>query len=486
MVSAGRIAKNTTYLTLAIIGQKILAFIYFTLIARMAGPESLGKYTFVLSFATLFGVLVDVGFTPVLVREVAKAPHHAKKYLGNILSVKLCLGVLTYGITLLVSYLLGHDRFTLELIAIAGVVMVLDSFSLSLYGVFRALQRLGIEAIGMLFSEVIVVIVGVLALFARLPLHALIVAVLAGSVFNVSLAIFQLIRRGFTPKLQIDRPFLKLTLITALPFALAVAFARLYGSIDTIILEHLSGSLAVGLYSVANKFAFALQFIPMAFIAAIYPAMSHYYAHSQEKLVATFENAMTTLCLFGAPVMFGISVLAREIILTFYGAEYLTSVFALQVLTVSLLFIFLQYPVGSLLNACDRQRINMTYMGITALINVAMNAVLIPLFQQNGAAVAFLASYTFLFMAGMMTARKTAPIRMGRLLWRLGRIVLASAVMGALVLAVKAYVPLAAAIGIGIVVYVCAVFLVRGISLAEVRGLAKVLLRREGTPPETI
>lgn len=486
MVSAGRIAKNTTYLTLAIIGQKILAFIYFTLIARMAGPESLGKYTFVLSFTTLFGVFVDVGLTPVLVREVAKAPHHAKKYLGNILTLKLSLGVLVYGLAFLVAYLLGHDRFTLQLIAIAGTIMVLDSFTLTLYGVFRALQRLGLEALGMFGSEVIVVAVGGFALYAGWPLHALIGAVLAGSVFNALLATFQLMRRGFIPKFHIDRPFLKITLITALPFALAVTFARLYGSIDTVILEHLSGSLAVGLYSVANKFAFALQFIPMAFIAAIYPAMSHYYAHSQEKLVATFENAMVTLCVFGAPVMFGISALAREIIMTFYGAEYLTSVFALQILTISLLFIFLQYPVGSLLNACDRQKINMTYMGITALINVGMNAVLIPMYQQNGAAVAFLTSYTFLFIAGMATARKTAPIPMGRLLWRLGRIVLAGASMGAIVIAVKTHVPFFVAIGVGVVVYVLAVFLVRGISLAEVRNLAKIVLRREGTPPETV
>ena len=57
-MSGKSVTKNTSYLTIAYIAQKVLSFFYFVLVARFIGVESLGKYTFALSFTTLFAVFV--------------------------------------------------------------------------------------------------------------------------------------------------------------------------------------------------------------------------------------------------------------------------------------------------------------------------------------------------------------------------------------------------------------------------------------------
>src|SRR3989338_3907847 len=87
------IAKNTSYFTLALVLQKIISFTYFTLIARALGPEDLGKYYFAISFASVFSILIDIGLTNVLTREIAREKNKANIYLGSVMAVQLPLSV---------------------------------------------------------------------------------------------------------------------------------------------------------------------------------------------------------------------------------------------------------------------------------------------------------------------------------------------------------------------------------------------------------
>ena len=66
------LTQNTTYYTVALVFQKVLAFVYFTFLARGLAVDELGKYAFAFAFTTIFSVLIDVGLSSVLTREIAK------------------------------------------------------------------------------------------------------------------------------------------------------------------------------------------------------------------------------------------------------------------------------------------------------------------------------------------------------------------------------------------------------------------------------
>src|SRR3989339_1331331 len=100
------VARNTFYLTLALVGQKILSFVYFTLLARFLGAETIGKYTFAIAFTTIFSVIADLGLQPVIVREVARAKERAEEYLRATVSVKIIFAIFAYGAVLISAYLL--------------------------------------------------------------------------------------------------------------------------------------------------------------------------------------------------------------------------------------------------------------------------------------------------------------------------------------------------------------------------------------------
>src|SRR4030042_3732768 len=116
MVQAKTLTQNTTYYTLALVFQKILAFIYFTFLARGLGVEDLGKYTFAFSFTTIFSVFVDVGLSSVLTREIAKDRNKTPEILANVLGVKILLSFFVYAAIIGLINLMGYPTLTKQLV----------------------------------------------------------------------------------------------------------------------------------------------------------------------------------------------------------------------------------------------------------------------------------------------------------------------------------------------------------------------------------
>src|SRR5437868_4622435 len=82
------VARNTATLLVASILQKILAFAYFAVIARLAGVHDTGTYFFALSWTLMFSIVTDLGLTSVLIRESARDHARAEHVLNQVLSLK--------------------------------------------------------------------------------------------------------------------------------------------------------------------------------------------------------------------------------------------------------------------------------------------------------------------------------------------------------------------------------------------------------------
>ncbi|MFA6603515.1 MAG: flippase [Patescibacteria group bacterium] len=478
-MAEGRVAKNTAYLLSASVGQKILAFIYFTIVARSVGVEGTGRYFVAVSFTTIFSIFVDLGLANVLVREVAKVPENAQKLLANVLGLKAVLGVLTVAAVLLVSRLIGYPAETRLLITVAAGVMVLDSIHLVLYAVMRGFQNLRYEAIGVVTGQAVIITTGIVFVLLKLPLVSLVIALLCGSIWNVAWAAWILNRQfGVKPILRFDEAVIRFFGQVALPFAFAGIFSRVYSYIDSVMLSRLVSEEAVGYYSVGYKLTFAFQFLPMAFAAAIYPAMSEYYVKDRAKLAAVFMTAIKYLLLVVVPLTVGTFVLAGPIIHLVYGPAYDKSVLPLQILIFSLVFAFLYWPCGSLLNACDRQSQNTTVMGVTMIGNIILNVFLIPRFEAVGAAWSALIGNAALFGLAFYFASRVVVIDKQRLLSIIGRIAIAGAAMGIIVELLDGAASLAFMVPLGALVYAALVFQLRIITWTEAKNIMNLFLRR--------
>ena len=462
------VAKNTAFMTIAAVGQKILAFAYFTIIARMVGAEGTGKYFLALSFTTIFAVIADFGLAPTLSREVARKPKKASKYLGNILAVKIFFMLGTYLAVVIVANILNYPIDTRQLIYLSGLTMIFDSIHLSIYAVLRGLHNLRYEAIAVIASQATTLTIGTTALFMGAPLIWLIAAFTVPSFLNVIYAGIMLIKKAkIRIKLNWDKKLIKTLLLIALPFALAGIFTRIYSFSDTIILSKLMDDAAVGWYSIPNKITFAFQFVPLALVAALYPRMSEAFVCDKKHLKYLFEVSMKYLIIIALPVSIGLGVLAPEVILTIYTSEYAASILPLQILLASLIFAFLDFPIGALLNGCNRQATQTTIMGTAMVVNVAANFLMIPIWGVVGAALAALVGNIVLMVGGYIFVPKIVKINHTKLLGILLSTLFIAVIMGAVVLWAKLVIPWYFTILLGAVVYLGGLFLVRLVTLRD-------------------
>ena len=197
----------------------------------------------------------------------------------------------------------------------------------------------------------------------------------------------------------LNKEFAQKLLIIAWPFAVAAIFMRISGSIDSVFLSKFSGDQAVGYYSLPYKITFAFQFIPMAFVASLYPAFTHFFNYEKEKLKSTFNKSLVYLSVLSIPIAIGIAIMARTIILNVYQEQYAPSILTLQILICNLPLIFLTFPMGALLNAANLQKIHTRNIGITMIVSIITNLILIPLYSHTGAAISsILATICYLIL----------------------------------------------------------------------------------------
>jgi O-antigen/teichoic acid export membrane protein len=467
MIKANSITKNASYLTLALALQKVISFAYFTLLARNLGPENLGKYYFAISFTTIFALIIDMGLMNVLTREVAKKKEEAQKYLGNILALKTPLLVLCLLSVFITINLLGYDELTRHLVYISTIAMALDSFTTTFFAVTRSFHNLKYESLGAIGFQMIVMTLGLSALYRGMSLEWIMSAMLAGSLANFIYSWYVVKSKlGLKVKLLYNKNLAITIVKIAIPFGVYILFNRTFLHIDSVLLSLIAGDKEVGLYQIAFKIIFALQFIPLAFTASFYPAMSFYWKNNRQQLTVSFERALKYLLIISLPIAAGVFSIADKVVLLF-REQFSESTLPLQIIIISAVFIFINFPIGSFLNACDKQKQNTINMGIVLAVSITMNIILIPKYQAVGASITVLFANMVMTVLGFYYVTKIIKFRHGRLIATALKTMAAAVIMGISVFYLKDYTNILIVIIFGGVSYFALLFLFKALTVQD-------------------
>lgn len=403
------LARNTAWLMLATLGQKVISFLVFYLIARRVGPLVTGKYFYAVSITSIFVVLADFGLTPVVIREMAADGEQGRAALAQALRLKWLLLPLAVVCSIGYALIVRVEPEVLMAVLLACLVLSADSISLLWYGALRGKKDLRFEAFGMLVCQLITGIVAILATYLSHTVASLVFALLCGSIWNVLWSYIWARRLGMRASGITPWPWRKLA-VAAIPFGLAGLFVKVYSYLDSLLIREFQGHEAVGQYAVAYKLTYALQFLPLTFVAALYPAMSTAYARNDKAaLERALSGSLRLMMLSSVPLAAILSSLAYPIVLAFYREAYLGAVAPLTILPWVLIPIFLDFPVGSLLNASRRTMLKTVAMGCTMVVNAVGNILLVPRLGPTGAAFSALLSFTLLFAIGIWFIRRELP-----------------------------------------------------------------------------
>lgn len=484
------IAKNTTYLTVSSLVQKLLAFWWFAYVAHFLGEDNLGKYTFAVTYTSIFVIIMNFGLIPVLTREGAKAQDQAsfERQFQHIFTLKIVLTIVSIVAMFGVFYILNQFRelpeYTIMLVYLAAGIIVIDTFRSIFLAVLRARQQMHYEAIGQFFYQIVVVGCGILMFSLGYKAGGLILAIIIASLAYALYALVILWKKtNFHLRWRWDTGVMKKLLFMAAPFALADIFFKLNGSIDTVMLEYLAGDRYVSWYNIALKLTVTLTVIPGAFATAFFPAMSKAYVESKDELRTIFERSFIYLFMLSLPIAAGTAILADRIIAVAFPA-FPAAIPSLQIFMTSLVFLFINYPIGNLLNAANRQLLNTMNMAIALVLNIVLNVLLIPRFTYMGATVAAVVSALTLVALGLPHVYHEIHFNVKNLALRLGKIIIAAVIMSLGLWLSAPYVPdnkifLLGQLVLAVLLYGLSLMFVRGLTLTECRELWQALRHKK-------
>jgi O-antigen/teichoic acid export membrane protein len=398
MSIARTVAKNTLFLTSGDIIVKILSLVLVIYAARILGDVGFGKYSFVISFAVLFGIFTDLGLSTLLIREVARDKSKASGYIGNMMIIKVFLSFIAYFMMIIAIELMNYPTDTKIAVYIYGIIMIVGPIGTCRTG-FRAFERMEYEALMSILERAIIVTLGIALLLLGYGLIGLI------SAFPVATAVvaftsYEIFRKKFAkPVFEVNLEFWKILIKKALPFSFLLVFGMVYFAIDRVMLSIMVGDAPTGWYSAAYNLIIALTFIPAAFMGSLLPLASHLFKSSKDMLMNAYEKSLRYTFIVGFPIAIGLMLLSDRVTWTVYGIGYNNSIVALRILSWGLLFIFLNSVLGTILVATDKEKFYAYVLGATLILNVVMNAVLIPSMMHIGASIATLASELLFFFA---------------------------------------------------------------------------------------
>ena len=106
------------------------------------------------------------------------------------------------------------------------------------------------------------------------------------------------------------------------------------------------------------------------------------------------------------PIAVGTMLLSEHLIDTIYGEEYVKTIPALKILSLALVFIFVNYIMMNILVAVDRQMTNAIMAGTCVFVNIVLNMCLIPHYGYLGAGAATVITEIVLFAFGLYYVSK--------------------------------------------------------------------------------
>ncbi len=455
---------------MASVGQKIISFVYFAIIARSLGAGDTGKYFFALSFTTIFVVFVDMGFTNVLVREGARLKQKISDIISSVLYVKIFLSLGSYIVMAGVLLMLNHEFETQTLVLISGITMLFDSLQTTLYGALRAVGNVKYEALGILVSQLVTLILGTIFLYFKLPLYFLMIAFLIPSILSsVFAGYIAHSRYAIRLRPRYVREIVRYLIPITIPFALATIFGRILSYADSVMLSKMAGDVAVGWYSVPYKIAYAFQFIPFALIAGLYPRLSEYFVDDTKRFSEVFNQGLRYLLLVSIPLSVGIVVLSTDIIYTFFGNEYEGSIVPLQILMFGIVPSFMNILLGALLNAAGRQNMQTAIIGSMMCVNIVLNAFLIPKLGPVGAALSATIGNWLITGISWVVVVRTVVLEHVKNAWLIGKLLISSAVMSAGVMYMGIFdISVMVRALVGACIFGCVFILCRGVTHEDI------------------
>jgi O-antigen/teichoic acid export membrane protein len=406
------LAKNSLWVMVSNLSMAfILALTVFA--SRLLGDVVFGQYVFLLAIATLLAELSVLGTVEYVSILTARQSDRTGELVANTLGLRLVFGVVYVLLCQVVVW------FCMPEALFVSLLIVLDWLARTVIHLFRGILRARdvfprdakiatVERLSVLVCATVGLLIGrSLAAFALGVLLGRTVGVMAclrayqwlGEHIRVSFCYAEwcvILRGGF-------------------PIGIRGMLKGVSFRIDVVMLGLLRTSAEVGWYGAAYKFLEASFFFQEAIGESFQPAISRAFGQNNlARLRDLFGRGYKLLFIIGGLAGAAGFVYADQLVALVFGSTYTHAAEALRILVWAMLMVFGSMTSLMLLDAVESGSKTVLPFALAVVVNVALNACLIPFFGFLGAAWSTLLTESFLTVMLLSLAYRagyTFPVR---------------------------------------------------------------------------
>ncbi len=381
-------------LRLAGIGLMYLLQIF---LARWMGTAEYGIYQYVMTWSLLLAVPTTLGLPRAVVRLINEYREQKKWGLlrGIILGswqltigTGLLLGLLGTGVIFLINH---YHQFSLAPVLLIGIWLVpLQSLLLLQEDMGRGTENL---VLGYAPTKVIWPIIAILGAFLlweddhllnSIPMTWMAFGTLGGVLAIQGGWMWFKFNREIepTPPVYIPYDWLKISL----PLLLDRTFRAIILQTDTLMLGLLIGTDAVAIYSPASTTALWVSFVVESIGAVVSRTFSILNVRNDRDSLQKVLSAVTIWIFWSSTAIATFLFIFAKPILGIFGSEFAEAHWILRILIIGQLVNSLSGSVGNLMAMTGYQNKLMLVSSVTALMNLTLNMITIPLWGPVGAA----------------------------------------------------------------------------------------------------
>ena len=381
-----------------------LVFLISLVLARLLGAAGYGAYAYALSWVRLLVIPAILGLDKLLIREIAAC--HAQSLLGRmrgllrrsnqaVLAASIGLGILGAAVGWMLKEHLGPQMVTTLWITL--IIVPLYAFTRIKQATLQGLQKVVRGQLPEMLIQplLFLILIGAAYLVLGQGLNPQITAgmhvVTAGVALSfgailLSKALPQNVKKA-TPEYQ-TRAWMR----SAWPLLFASGMYIINVRVGAIMLGSMKGAEAAGIYTIADQGAVLIIYILTAVNAPLAPTIAELYAmRDMERLQRIITKSARVIFLLSLPIALTLAVFGRWF-LALFGAEFTQGETALVLLCIAQFATAAAGPVTLLLTMTGYEREAAKGVTISAIMNIALNALLIPQWGLEGAAFSFAVS----------------------------------------------------------------------------------------------
>ncbi|MCR5059894.1 MAG: oligosaccharide flippase family protein [Saccharofermentans sp.] len=392
--SKKKILSNSVWVIIRHLYSMITSLTIVALIARYLGPSDYGLINYCASVISIFTTLTGLGLDNLIVSEIIRNPEKKGGYLGTALVMRFGASLISYPIILAVIMAINPGNTTLLIVmAFQALGMIFQTYEVLIYW-FQIELKMKYISIAIICAITITTAMRIILLINRASVEWFALALSVQSAASLLIITFFFVKKSDV-RLKAGVQDAKALLRISYNFIISSMSVIIYMHADRIILERMTDSANVGIYSAAIMLATYWQFIPTALIDSARPVILEKRKKSYEEYLDLFNLIMGGVNLISFIFAVVMSSLGWFFIYFVYGSEYLDAFIPLIILSWSSFIGISGYTRTIWITGEGYYKYERRFTVTAAVLNIALDILFIWKMGIIGAAVATLITYIY-------------------------------------------------------------------------------------------